>query len=225
MTNVLLFLVTGWLALASWVGLPWNERWYDSQGRAQATALVTPSLSIPVAPAKVTRLLVSPGPITPSGSLTVSYRVDVTNGSPLFAFPPEGCLATPASVGLYVEHAQWQGTPSCYTVKRGKKTQTVCTTTYDPNVHNFYRWWHAPSRLPLSVGTHTITAPIAQLEWTSVMRNPPDPSPEATAGWHATWANLGAVGLSFGGGCYLGHGVSVTGGTASFTVTDFDHLP
>lgn len=41
------------------------------------------------------------------------------------------------------------------------------------------------------------------------------------ATWSSTLANVGGVGVVFGGGCFAGHGVNVSGGTARFTLNSF----
>jgi hypothetical protein len=43
----------------------------------------------------------------------------------------------------------------------------------------------------------------------------------ATAGFKQAMANLGNVGFSFGGGCFYGHGVRVSGGGARFAVISY----
>jgi hypothetical protein len=41
------------------------------------------------------------------------------------------------------------------------------------------------------------------------------------AGFKQAMANLGNVGFAFGGGCFYGHGVRVSGGGARFAVTGY----
>jgi hypothetical protein len=36
------------------------------------------------------------------------------------------------------------------------------------------------------------------------------------AGFAATLASVSQIGMTFGGGCFFGHGVNVSGGTAAF---------
>jgi hypothetical protein len=44
---------------------------------------------------------------------------------------------------------------------------------------------------------------------------------DTTAAFNAAAANPDLVGLSFGGGCFFENGVGVTGGTATFKLTNF----
>jgi uncharacterized membrane protein YedE/YeeE len=48
-----------------------------------------------------------------------------------------------------------------------------------------------------------------------------DRQPAATGGFEAAREDLVNVGMTFGGGCYFGHGVFVTGGTARFITTGY----
>jgi hypothetical protein len=38
---------------------------------------------------------------------------------------------------------------------------------------------------------------------------------------HAAQVHMDNIGFTFGGGCFFGHGVFVTGGTATFQATSF----
>ena len=42
-----------------------------------------------------------------------------------------------------------------------------------------------------------------------------------TAGFVQALRQLGNVGFVFGGGCYYGHGVNISGGTARFTLSHY----
>ena len=37
--------------------------------------------------------------------------------------------------------------------------------------------------------------------------------------------NMGHIGVTFGGGCFFGHGVNVSGGAARFIMTRFELKP
>jgi hypothetical protein len=45
--------------------------------------------------------------------------------------------------------------------------------------------------------------------------------PPQRFGFKQAMANLGNVGFSFGGGCFYGHGVRVSGGGARFGITSY----
>jgi hypothetical protein len=36
--------------------------------------------------------------------------------------------------------------------------------------------------------------------------------------------NVGNIGMTFGGGCFAGHGVNISGGTARFSLTSYRHI-
>jgi hypothetical protein len=58
-------------------------------------------------------------------------------------------------------------------------------------------------------------------QWTSVFGKKANVGAPATAGFKQAIANLGKVGFAFGGGCFFGHGVRVSGGSAKFAVTSY----
>ena len=41
------------------------------------------------------------------------------------------------------------------------------------------------------------------------------------SGFKELLGKMGNIGLTFGGGCFFGHGVNVSGGSAKFIVTGF----
>jgi hypothetical protein len=86
----------------------------------------------------------------------------------------------------------------------------------------FYRWWSINAAYELTPGLTTLTAQVSDLsQWLSVFGERADASAAATAGFKQAMNNLGAVGFSFGGGCFYGHGVRVSGGGARFAVTSY----
>jgi hypothetical protein len=87
----------------------------------------------------------------------------------------------------------------------------------------YYRWFSISAAYELAPGsTTTLTAYVSDLsQWVSVFGERADASAAATAGFRQAMNNLGAVGFSFGGGCFYGHGVRVSGGGARFGVTSY----
>ncbi len=86
----------------------------------------------------------------------------------------------------------------------------------------YYRWWSISAAYELAFGSATLTAQISDLsQWMSVFGERADASAAATAGFKQAMSNLGAVGFSFGGGCFYGHGVRASGGAARFAVTSY----
>ena len=86
----------------------------------------------------------------------------------------------------------------------------------------YFRWWSNSVAYQLASGTANLRASLTDLtQWTSVFGEKANASAAATAGFQQAIANLGSVGFSFGGGCFYGHGVRVSGGGARFTVTNY----
>jgi hypothetical protein len=84
--------------------------------------------------------------------------------------------------------------------------------------HEFYRWWSNPISYVLAIGSATLTVPLTPDQWSSVygkfgIENP--------AMFQAALENAGAVGVTFGGGCFMGHGVNVIGGSATFILKNY----
>lgn len=86
----------------------------------------------------------------------------------------------------------------------------------------YYRWWSISGAYKLAPGSTTLTVQVSDLsQWLSVFGERADASADATAGFWQAMNNLGAVGFSFGGGCFYGHGVRASDGGARFVVTNY----
>lgn len=124
-----------------------------------------------------------------------------TTGTPKFNYKlgdPSNTCTTPASARFYLER--------------------IDNNYYD----DFQRWWSNPVSFQLKAGgLTTISVPLKPDQWSSVLGARGSDNANATNGFKATLSNPKAIGLTFGGGCFFGHGVNVSGGTARFTVTDF----
>ena len=112
--------------------------------------------------------------------------------------PPENaCGGTPASVRLYFERK------------------------FKGPIMNSDQWWSTPQAYFLTslVGnTLTLTVPLDTANWTDRGFELPSDVPTDFA---AAVANVGAVGVSFGGGCFLPTGAFPTDGTASFVLKSY----
>jgi hypothetical protein len=85
----------------------------------------------------------------------------------------------------------------------------------------YYRWW-SYAAYELAPGSITLRASLSDLgQWKSVYGEQAEVSDAATGGFKRSIANLGAVGFSFGGGCFYGHGVRVSGGSARFAASSY----
>ena len=90
------------------------------------------------------------------------------------------------------------------------------------NGKQYFRWWSNRVAYQLASGPANLRAPLTDLsQWTSVFGEKANASAAAAAGFKQAMANLGNVGFSFGGGCFYGHGVRVSGGGAKFAVTSY----
>lgn len=82
-----------------------------------------------------------------------------------------------------------------------------------------YRYWSAPGFSALAPGQFTITANWDPTLWTDVYGAKGSDFPSDFA---AAISNMAQVGMTFGGGCFYGHGVFNSGaGPAVFTINSF----
>ena len=81
--------------------------------------------------------------------------------------------------------------------------------------YEHYRWFSQPLSIELKPGPFALTVPLTGDNWISVLGRSGAIVP---AEFDATGADLARVGLTFGGGCFAGHGVRVTGGSARFVL-------
>jgi hypothetical protein len=90
------------------------------------------------------------------------------------------------------------------------------------NGKQYFRWWSNAVAHRLAPGSANLRAALTDFsQWTSVFGEKANASAAAAAGYKQALANLGNVGFSFGGGCFYGHGVSVSGGSARFAITSY----
>ena len=136
--------------------------------------------------------------ITAAG-LTMTFRIETT-GAPVFqyALNPNNTCTNPAAVRLFIQR---QGD----------------TMEVD---HEFYRWW-SKAAAKLTAGTATLTVPLMPDQWMSVLGKAGNLDQIATAGFRAALQNVGNIGMTFGGGCFAGHGVNISSGTARFSLTSY----
>jgi hypothetical protein len=87
------------------------------------------------------------------------------------------------------------------------------TGAYTPTRH----WW-ARSGYTLGPGAAVIGASLAPAEWSDEQGQGASLNQDTQAGFAYTLSKAEGVALSFGGGCFYGHGVSTIGGRARFTM-------
>lgn len=138
------------------------------------------------------------------GTLQATFQVQTSSPSVVFNYKFESgnTCVYPAHVRLYLSRAGWD------TIKQ-----------YPPG--DDYRWWSDPIAAELVGGSAVqLSVPLTPDQWTNVFGHRGDESPERAAAFQAALSSVDTLGLSFGGGCFFGHGVNVSGGSATFTLQD-----
>ena len=133
-------------------------------------------------------------------SVSMTFQI-LTTGAPTFnyAMDSDNTCTTPATVRLFLERRN------------------------DNFSAEFYRWWANPTAYDLqpTSGNMTLTVPLAPDQWSSVYGKAGNYDATARAGFQDAVTDLERVGMTFGGGCFFGHGVNVSGGTARFVLIDY----
>jgi hypothetical protein len=141
----------------------------------------------------------SSGPRT-FASMTI---VVSTTGNPVFSYQlgdPGNICSTPAHVRLLLQRRD------------------------DDLTQEYYRWWSNAVSYELAATVDnpvTLTVAITPDQWTSVLGKQGDQDSDSLAGFRSAMNDLGRVGMTFGGGCYYGHGVEVSNGSARFTLLKY----
>ena len=86
---------------------------------------------------------------------------------------------------------------------------------------DFDRWWSNPRAYPLAAGTATITVPLQAEHWSSVNGRFGHEDAATRFAFEKALLNVTRLGLTFGGGCSFGHGIRVSGGTATFALSEY----
>ncbi|PYR38992.1 MAG: hypothetical protein DMF89_27010 [Acidobacteria bacterium] len=136
-------------------------------------------------------------PNTIAGSVSVSLEI-ATTGPVYFNFmtEPSNTCSTPSSVRpFFWSHENGEG--------------------------EFDRWWSNPIAYVLAAGSRTLSIPISPDRWSSVFGKMGNADAAATVGFNRATGSVSRLGLTFGGGCFFGHGVFVQGGTARFTLVAY----
>ena len=83
------------------------------------------------------------------------------------------------------------------------------------------RWWSNPRAVPLAAGSTTIAVPLSPEAWSSVNGKFGNADSQARFGFDKAILNVTRLGVTFGGGCSFGHGISVQGGGAEFFLIEY----
>lgn len=135
-------------------------------------------------------------PQTIAGTLSVSVQI-TTSGPVVFnmAQPGNTCV-TPPSVRpmIWAHKNSWD---------------------------EFARWWSNPTGYALANGVAELSIPLTADRWSSVFGKFGNADAWALRGFTSALGNVSSLALSFGGGCYFGHGVYVQGGRAQFALLKY----
>jgi hypothetical protein len=85
---------------------------------------------------------------------------------------------------------------------------------------SYDRWWSNPRAFPLADGGATIDVPLLPEFWSSVNGRIGNVDSSTSYQFEKALLNVTRLGLTFGGGCSFGHGISVQGGAAQFRLTE-----
>jgi hypothetical protein len=91
----------------------------------------------------------------------------------------------------------------------------------DNGFGDYDRWWSNPRAFTLASGTATISVPLTPESWSSVFGQYGNADPTVKFNFDKALLNVTRLGLTFGGGCSFGHGISVRGGSARFALTSY----
>jgi len=131
--------------------------------------------------------------------LVVDYEIVHMTGAPVYQWklgdPNNTCDDAGAHFSLYMQ-------------RRGDNLSGA-------GAYEFFRWFKSGGRI--TPGRATTIAMLSGADWTAVYGRGND------AQFQATLADLGNVGLTFGGGCFAGHGVNLKpgSGTSRFVLHGF----
>jgi hypothetical protein len=183
------------LAFCASAAQAWDIR-YSSGVRLHAPAREF-SFDFPRAPGSV-HYITKPATIAAKGAVQASFSI-TTRGDAVFDYhtAANNTCNAPAAVRLLLQ----------------RKADNLSGA----GPYAFYRWWSIAGTV-LRAGSFTLTVPLKPALWSSVFGKTGDANPRAFAD---ALADLGNVGVTFGGGCFYGHGVRLLRGSAVFTMKRF----
>jgi hypothetical protein len=141
-------------------------------------------------------------PINVAVSTSFKARFEIaTTGKPIFHYKlkSDNTCSMPAHVRLFLE-------------RRGDDLSEE---------KEYWRWWSDPVAFQLAGGSAELMAALTPDQWISVLGKRGNLNPSSKDGFRQAINQVDNVGFTFGGGCFFGHGVNVTGGTARFYVTEY----
>jgi hypothetical protein len=85
----------------------------------------------------------------------------------------------------------------------------------------FDRWWSNPRAFTLAAGNGSLSVPLRPENWSSVNGRIGSADAETRFAFEKALLNVTRLGMTFGGGCSFGHGIHISGGSATFLLTEF----
>ncbi len=86
------------------------------------------------------------------------------------------------------------------------------------------RWWSSPQAFLLDQSVAglqtTLVLPLDPSQWSGVYGEFANQDATTLANFQQSLSSITYIGLTAGGGCFFGHGVNTSGGTATFQVLD-----
>jgi len=123
----------------------------------------------------------------------IKVTTQIIGSDPVFMWHPDSCFGSPAKARIMVER---QG---------------------DDLRSSSGRWW-ADIPITLEVGEMTVIAPIKPEHWSNVNGVF---GTEDLVGFTDAMEHSGFIGLTYGGGCFFGHGAWLSSGTARMIIKSF----
>lgn len=159
--------------------------------------------AFPVKPNSIHYLVAPQGgglALNPGQVITADY--EITGSNPVFEYTPEptNTCGGPANVRLFIQE---QG-----------------DNLGGQGPYAYYRWW-ATNPLTLLIGTFSLSEALQPGSWSSIYGEKGDASAAAIAGFQQAISHIGNIGMTFGGGCFAGHGADLASGSATFNVRSF----
>lgn len=195
------------------------------------------SCSSPTAPSEATLLTL---PLASSAWETISdpqpFPLANESGALTFDFPTDGSInylftASPIKIvrgTLTVALRVTTNGPVLFTPLNNPQTNCTIPPTVRPLIWandngegSYDRWWSNPRSFTLTSDTATITVPLEPSAWSSVNGLYGNANPTVTFSFEKALLNVSRFGLTFGGGCSFGHGIRISGGVATFALTDY----
>jgi hypothetical protein len=136
-----------------------------------------------------------------SGALTAAFQIATSSSSVVFnyQFDSSNNCIDPAHVRLLMARKDFN-------------------KTNNPDYANT-RWWSNPTAALLTGGsTVQLRVPLTPDQWSNINGQSGNYDATTLNGFNKMLQQPAMLGFSFGGGCFFGHGVNVSGGMAQFLV-------